>query len=251
MEDSEQKTIEQMRENKDEYVDEIVEESDIESKEERKLIEQAIDEKIIQKEFAEAEIEDNKIGFSLVEDIKHTINTKGASRSRAKISNIQVQDDDIKIKFSIIGKDETFEKTYEIPDSESLHRDLKDIFILTNTEPNKPRKLKNCTVPVKPLSNRKNIEYIIHPPPRKKGLESTIKYKLNRITKRLELVRHRRGLNHYEDVYTPTGRVYTILLSLSLILLLFGSIGSKISPFVLLFTATLLMLHGMTKDQHL
>lgn len=244
---SEEKEIEEMRKNKKSYVDSIAEESDMESEKGREIIREALDEKIITEEFADAKIEDNSIGPSLIEDAKHTIGSKGASRSRAKISDIQVQNDNIEIGFSIIGKSETFGRQYNIQDSNGLNEELKNIFILTDIKPSRPNELKGCIVPVKPSSGHGGIEYTIDTPPKTLGLGNRIQYRLNRIIRRMELVRHRKD-RYSKDRYTPTGRLYFILLSIASMSSLFGITGMTVSIILVTFTVSLFLLHMEVKE---
>jgi hypothetical protein len=96
------KDSERIRKNKEEYIDTIAEESGMDSEKERNILRGALDEKIIKEEFIDAEIEKNSLESSFIQDIKSTFSKKGASRSRARISDILLQDNNIKIIFSII-----------------------------------------------------------------------------------------------------------------------------------------------------
>jgi hypothetical protein len=212
-----EKDIERMRKNKQEYIDSIAEESDMDSEKEREIIREALDEKIIKEELVDAEIEKNSLGPSFIQDIKSTFGSKGASRSRARISDILLQDDNIKIIFSIIGKDDMFNREYSI--SNSFDKELEDIFVITNTKASEPNELEGCKVPVKPSysSIKDEIKYHIDTPPEELGLGSRARYRLSRILRGLDLLRYHEGRKFYHDLYTPTRRLEFIVLSIALI----------------------------------
>lgn len=227
----EQQAVESMRKQKQKYVENIAEESDMASEEEREIIRQALDEKIITEEFRNVQIEKDGIGTSILEDIRHTLGSKGASRSRGKISSVKVEESDIKITFTVVGTDDKFTKSYDIPQSDTIGGDLEDIFVLADTDANNPNELKGCTVPVKPSHYRKGIKYEIDKPSEQLGLTSRFVYRISRLLKRLELIRYNTvGID--DDSYTPTGRLYAVIISLILLSTQLETIGVILAMFL-------------------
>lgn len=249
MSDSEEKqeVVEEMRQQKEEYVENIAEESNMASEEEREIIRQALDEKIITEEFADVQIEKDRIEPSILEDIKHTLSSKGASRSRAEISSVEVEESDIRITFTVVGTDDKFAKSYDIPQSDTIDEDLEDIFILTDTDANNPNELKECTVPVKPSNNYGDIEYKIDKPPEQVGLKSRFGYRIIRLLKRLELIRYNMGKCD-KDIYTPTGRLYAIILLLALLSTQLGVIGGMLTTILGVLLVFLFFAHAEGKN---
>lgn len=230
--------VEDIRERKEEYVNNIAEESNMESEEEREIIRQALDKKIITEEFSGVQTEEDRIEPSLLEDIKYTVSSKGASRGRAEITSVEVGESDIKITFSIIGRDDRFTKTYDIPQSDTVSRELGDLMIMANTD--NLNELKDCTVPVIPSNSYGDISYTLYKPPRERGLATRLRYRFGLISRKFELLRHNIG-GRNKDVYTPTGRLYAILLPVPPLLLLAGSIG--LAGFTLCILSTLFVMH--------
>jgi hypothetical protein len=251
MSDSEEKekVVEEMRQKKEEYVENIAQESNMTSEEGREIVRQALDEKIITEELRNVKIEKDGIRPSILEDVRHTLSSKGASRSRAKISSFEVEESDIKITFTVIGTGDKFVKSYDIQQLNTIDEGLEDIFILTDTDANNPNELEGCTVPVKPSNYYGDIEYKIDKPPDQVGLSSRFGYRVMRLLKRLELIRYNVG-KFNTDIYTPTGRLYAVVLFLALVSTQLGVLVGTIFIIILIFILLLLILvHTEGKEQ--
>lgn len=97
-------------------------------------------------------------------------------------------------------------------------------------------------MPVIPSNSYGDISYTIHKPPREQGLRTRLGYRWSLISRRFELFRHNIGRRH-KDIYTPTGRLYAIFLSVSLVLWLAGSIGEILAGVTLSLSGLLFMMH--------